>query len=566
MYVPYIVLVTIFIVTSIGVIQSARIANDTSTFIAAVSEANAKGQCSGSKEDAEECSSKYVTHYVLPALPPEVISCRLDPQFIQDVCTGGSQASCQSLIDGIVDNLTAQEGRAQAPAVCEEGKDYSYRGAVACFPSTIAQDSIKQVAAVVASGDQWTCCQEDSSTCRQKLIIAQTSNIIPASLEFETSRFEDVANTNSSVGGGEVISASGAFVDVPQKSFSISSVDGTSDTSVSNMNGTLKADNSVSITADGSKSIGAEARSVRIEGSGAYSNAPLSWETSPLARLPSQNTFQVSDAEPTVTRSGSPEGEQRTQNPEPAEHTRESSPSILEKFLITGSLIDRFANFVTGETVVQRVTTVVPVIETRSQTETSQEVPEIGKEFRKIEEIASDVASQTEPNISRLEHFAQTLERVGGPSKTDTENESFGRIQDLIVEDEAIRALRVAEEEGRRAKDELHCRVLETSESCLERRKEYAKQVERETFVAELEERVLPENAVLHFLAVYDGWIRPTPAPDVYATSTLGVLNTQDEEGFVSWIIDTVSEATANAVEVLSNLISGTEKSVSEGR
>ncbi len=180
--------------------------------------------------------------------------------------------------------------------------------------------------------------------------------------------------------------------------------------------------------------------------------------------------------------------------------------------------------------------------------------------YRSIQEIASDAAMDVPQNAARVEQFAYTLSRVGGPSTSvDTENESFGRLQDLIVEDEAIRALRVAEEEGKRAKNAVFCRVNETSASCQERREERAKEVERDTFVAELDKRVLPETAIEHFIAVYDGWVRPSPAPATRATSTLGALAARDAEetpryegtdgvNFVSWFIDSVTETTRKAV------------------
>jgi len=171
--------------------------------------------------------------------------------------------------------------------------------------------------------------------------------------------------------------------------------------------------------------------------------------------------------------------------------------------------------------------------------------------------------------LARVDHFAQTLESVGGPNAINTENKSFGRIQDLIVEDEAIRALRVAEEEGKRAKNSVFCRANETAESCKIRREARAQEVERKVFVEELRDRVLPESAIEHFLAVYDGWIRPSPAPATRATSTLAVLNSTAPDGlsayeitttgtdFIFWVIDSVADATANAVSVLVNLITG---------
>jgi hypothetical protein len=196
----------------------------------------------------------------------------------------------------------------------------------------------------------------------------------------------------------------------------------------------------------------------------------------------------------------------------------------------------------------------------------------IGRKYMTIQDIASTIAAQTQkqtPNLARVDNFAQTLNAVGGPNAINTENKSYGRIQDLIIEDEAIRALRVAEEEGTRAKNSVFCRVIETAENCQVRREERQKEVERATFVKELEDRVLPQSAIEHFLAVYDGWIQPRPAPPTRATSTLAVLNSQNQDplgdyeiitggtNFVLWVIESVADATANAVSTLVGLITG---------
>lgn len=197
----------------------------------------------------------------------------------------------------------------------------------------------------------------------------------------------------------------------------------------------------------------------------------------------------------------------------------------------------------------------------------------VGDEYRSIEEIASDISSRTPAALARVDHFARTLTAVGGPNSIDTENKAYGRIQDLIVEDEAIRALRVAEEEGKRAKDSVFCRANETAESCDMRREAKAEEVERRVFIEELEKRVLPQTAIEHFLAVYDGWVRPSPAPDTRATSTLAALHAQDLNplaeyevttgggNFVWWVIESVTDATTTAINTLVNLITGGDES-----
>lgn len=243
--------------------------------------------------------------------------------------------------------------------------------------------------------------------------------------------------------------------------------------------------------------------------------------------------------------------------------------SFIQRFVGGGPLTD-LANFITGQAVLRNT----PEGQQGGQPQVIYVTPQFagtpGREYRSISELASDIAAQTEgASLARVDHFAQTLDAVGGPNEINTENKSFGRIQDLIVEDEAIRALRVAEEEGRRAKNSVFCRATETAESCNKRRVEKQEEVERATFIEELEKRVLPPSAIEHFLAVYDGWIVPSPAPATRATSTLGALHDQEYDlfaeyeittsgtNFVLWIIDSVADAALNAVETFVNAITG---------
>lgn len=173
--------------------------------------------------------------------------------------------------------------------------------------------------------------------------------------------------------------------------------------------------------------------------------------------------------------------------------------------------------------------------------------------YRSIEQIARDVTRDDIPGDSRVDHYARTLRVVGGPntnSRATTTNEAFASLQDLIVEDEAIRAMFVAEQTAEREKNRVFCVDGEESASCQARRTAVAERIERETFVAELQKRELPDNAVQHFLAVYDGWVRPdVPVPasnplllaDAPASASLTpdagarATATTTNEGFVSW-------------------------------
>ena len=261
------------------------------------------------------------------------------------------------------------------------------------------------------------------------------------------------------------------------------------------------------------------------------------------------------------------------QNP----NTLQQPQSFIQRFAGGGSVVDRLANFVTGQAALRtspeglagggpQVVYVTPNFAT----------PEVERQNRSIEQIASDIAATTPQTLARVDHFALTLESVGGPSAVNTENESYGRIQDLIVEDEAIRALRVAEEEGRRARNAVFCRPNEAAEGCQQRREVKAQEVERRVFVEELQKRVLPDTAIQHFLAVYDGWVRPSPVPATRATSTLGALAEQEQnpfaeyevttsgDNFVVWFMESVADATIEAVTAFTNLITGNTGAGSE--
>ncbi|GEM_PF-3251150 len=252
---------------------------------------------------------------------------------------------------------------------------------------------------------------------------------------------------------------------------------------------------------------------------------------------------------------------------------RSQPQSFIQRF-VGGNPLTDLANFVTGQAALRNTPEgqqggQPKIIYVTSPT-VSQPQRVSNNSLRSIQAIASDISAQTQgSNIPRVDRFAQTLEAVGGPNAINTENKPFGRIQDLIVEDEAIRALRIAEERGKRAKNSVFCGAKETADACQVRREKKAKEVERKVFIEELEKRVLPESAIQHFLAVYDGWVRPSPAPSTRATSTLAVLNAQNQDplaqyeittsgtNFVLWVIDSVAQATRNAVGTFVNVITG---------
>ena len=182
--------------------------------------------------------------------------------------------------------------------------------------------------------------------------------------------------------------------------------------------------------------------------------------------------------------------------------------------------------------------------------------------YRSIQEIASDVATGNIPADSRVDHYARTLRVVGGPntnSRATTTNTAFASLQDLIVEDEAIRAMFVAEQTALREKNRVFCVDGEESAECKARREAVSERVERETFIEELTKRDLPDNAVQHFLAVYDGWVSPDlPVPgaaplmlsDAAAQEPQEANDTPDQ-GFVSWAWDGVRNSAARMIDAL---------------
>lgn len=552
-------------------------------YVAAATQASEKdGECSDPKSAAEKCNNKYVTNYIINGVPPKVVSCKLSPEFVTQICDG--RADCQSYVDAtIVEPLTNGGSNATAPAICDNGANYQYRGSVACFEGTYASNNT-QVAAPIAALENWQCCRKDDPACSAQLTTAQ--GIVPTSIRrslVERSYTPEISAPITSVGGGEVAGSKVAFTE----DSSTNTFGGKRDTSAifdfreRNQVGSFSGRNSLSDSStqySESQIISATAPGTQgtfssLQITSLNRNPELFRQGNPPTRSASLGTPQVSGAgaEPLTTREGSTDeasSYKSLQSNSGGSVGTEQSRSSVQQFAWGTGLIDSLANFVRGRVVVNTVRTKVPETE-KVSTIPTREIPETGREFRNIKEIASDIASKTQVEVSRVDNFAQTLSLVGGPNEVSTENKSFGRIQDLIIEDEAIRSLRLAEEEGKRAKNSTYCRAFETSKDCLERREARAKIVERQVFVAELEKRVLPENAILHFLAVYDGWVRPTPAPKTYATSTLGVLNTQegtfleeyeattDGKSLVSRIIDSIADAASSAVETLTNLITG---------
>ena len=518
------------------------------------------GECSGSKADAADCSNKYITKYIFPGIPAEVISCKMHPSVVQQYCAGQTQQQCQALIDSLVETLTKAEGDAEVDSLCEDGSNYGYRGNVACFEAVVARsDNTQQAAVLSAISGGWDCCKEGSTKCTNKLSAIQGIQAASLTLESSKSGSITVDNSNSNVGGGLVMGADAGF---SEKSGAITANNQpVINTEAVTKSGVVTATNqssSVVVTKSGivqanNQPVIANTEGIVRSGTVVANNQPVvAWSSG--VRTP--NTVDVIGT-------GSSERGVQTQNNDIAQN---SSRDLVDAFIGTGGLLGRFTNFVTGSQVPPRATP-PGAIGTIPTTQVVYVTPEFtAPEFdtqpiQNIQAIAREVSATVPQTLTRAEQFAETLTRVGGPNEINTENKAYGRIQDLIIEDEAIRSLETAQEEAVRAKNSIFCDVAEQSDTCQARREARAREVERQVFIQELTRRELPESAVAHFLAVYDGWIEPSPAPATHATSTLSLVNAQQvlvkTAATVGEYIQKTAEVIAGVVQTVTNSFRG---------
>ena len=508
--------------------------------------------CGASDSAAAACSNKYFTRYVIsPGPPPAVEFCKIDPEFVQEVCTGQTPAQCQQTVDGIVDDLTELEGQGQAPGTCE----YGYRGNVSCFSSDISitqriHSNSQLAAAAAASSITWKCCKEGSLTCQgapNPALFQQVSTMGPAQ------------NPPSVSVDGSSVTPVGTGQNVDDFGAAFNDTDGVANVTPQDTTGANASDFVKTSTGGDTASVQAVDTGKQVS----FENALTQNNPAVPGTDGATSPYNAGVAKPDgpVAQNTSPKNPYESLK---TPKTLQKPNSFIQKF-VGESLLSTLGNFITGQAAL-RTTPEGEEGDDSQRVVVVPQQPQVQTEYRNIQTIASDVAAQTQvQELSRVDHFAHTLETVGGPNEINTENKSFGRIQDLIIEDEAIRSLRVAEEEGKRAKNTVFCRTSETAEACEKRREEKAQEVERATFVEELEERVLPETAIQHFLAVYDGWIRPSPAPETYATSTLGLLNSDgadysiisDGTNIVTKVFDTVAQAVSRAVSTFTDLILG---------
>lgn len=142
------------------------------------------------------------------------------------------------------------------------------------------------------------------------------------------------------------------------------------------------------------------------------------------------------------------------------------------------------------------------------------------------------------------------------PISADEQNKSFSSIENLIVQDEVAQALRIAEDAGISAKDSVACEVDETAQRCLARRVSLAQEVERRVFVDELNRRALSDNAVKHFVGMYDNIADPTSASYTSAVpSVLSQLNQPQQTSVIGNVVDAMGSAIHSLLSFIAGIL-----------
>lgn len=142
------------------------------------------------------------------------------------------------------------------------------------------------------------------------------------------------------------------------------------------------------------------------------------------------------------------------------------------------------------------------------------------------------------------------------PTNPNDQNQSFANIENLIIQDEVAAALRIAEEAAIAAKDSIACEVEEAAQDCLNRRLAAAQEIERRVFVDELNRRPLSENAVAHFVGLYDGVANPNGTTSYTSSvpSILSQLNQPQQTGIINTVVTAVGAAIDAAVRFIANV------------
>jgi hypothetical protein len=572
------------------------------------------------------CISKYVTRYVYQSgSTTKEEFCQISDEVVQNICQGATSVlQCATRVDDVVTTLTEARGDLSVPGTPAQGQSClqgEYRGDLSCFSTDIPNFTASAILAVTAP-TEWKCCKEGDTQCKNTY--SPTTQAPPSTEEIADKLYElstafpasdgkvyDIRDIVARMDAGEDITGTElqayteygdlvqavqqktadvqqiAFLDSPQSSTPppITRVDYTPGFAGNQIPPVTQVDFTPSLS--GGQYAGNFNPAVGDTGGGipSITNAGVGDSFSPVSTSPIYQSLQpqTSFAAQQTGSFGQPNygGTQPYYGGTAGGVSTAGTggggfTGIIDRFFGGGSAP---AVNSTGQGIAYQTpqgvvyTNQIIYVERPAATSGGVVVTQPGPQYRNIQDIASEIAYSTPQDLSRVDQFAYTLTRVGGPNvlsqvNPNTVNESFSRIQDLIVEDEAIRALRVAEEAGSRAKNTVFCLPDESSEACLARRAAKAKEVERATFVKELNSRVLPQTAVEHFLAVYDGWISPSPVPQTKETSVLGALaaseqnplapyeTATDSTSFVWWVVENVADAAKKAVNAVVDTVS----------
>lgn len=524
--------------------------------------------CTGGSGDPAVCSSKYVTRYVAQeGTTLKERFCQLSPNVVNTVCANAvSAGQCTAIVDQLVAELTAARGDAGVEGVGSSCND-AYRGALTCFrlfspPSNLqagATGRSQGAAAVLAQASgTLKCCKADDALCKNQAMEAIEASGGAPPVQLATCTGSDCPIMQQHAGpppGGTVAGTSAGVTDAANAAY-------TTDPIVQHHGApSATAKPSASKGASVSKPTTPTAKAVRSYGG----PNPVAATTDGGAQLTGAG---VGDTNYSPYSLDQPRF-QSLQTPQEralAQRARSDFDNLYEP-----SLVERFAQLIGAD---QRFSRQSPQ-GVAYNTQAERAVPAFivtpkDAYLRSIEQIARDVAEDQIPGGSRVDHYARTLNVVGGPYRAGrnatSTNTAYASLQDLIVEDEAIRAMFAAEQTAKRERNKVFCIEEEKSADCQKRRDEVEKRVERQTFIEELEQRDLPDTAVEHFLAVYDGWVNPAlPPPASKPILVSDAINSaekgsalpgetaQSDDGFVSWAWDGVKTGTAKVLNALRN-------------
>lgn len=540
--------------------------------------------CTGTASDPAVCTSKYVTRYVeQDGGAPRERFCQLSPNVVNTVCARAvSAGQCTAIVDQMVAELTEARGGLGVEGVGSSCND-AYRGALTCFllfdpqerasaHSAVAAVFLAQVAG--ASGTQWKCCKEDDAQCmNQSMTALQTGGGPDATLTEAGYHGQGQGVSTDTTAPPQTGGTSAGVTEGADSAFSTSDPKPApaAGNQTQQTHARPSAPSETNFAGNGNST--AQPSTQSHGGRPSATSPPSAGSPNPVSPTPDGSYSHTSGAgvdDSSFSSAGGYDQPRFQSLQTPQERARDERARAAVDAIREPSVVERFARLIgrqSPEGFFSRTSA------ERGGPSTAFIIRPEDAHVRNIRQIARDVAQDEIPAGSRVDHYARTLNVVGGPyssgRRATTTNAAFASLQDLIVEDEAIRAMFVAEQTATREKNKIFCREAETSQSCAQRRNQTEQRVERETFVEELEKRDLPVNAVEHFLAVYDGWVSPsTPVPASAPRMLSDVIgqdapdhDTQteknpDEPGFVSWAWDGMRNSATRMLDTLRNWLS----------